>query len=390
MGRNAIGVIRASLKSILLLAALLFIGGGCQQEEQAQTILEKALSSDDPAIARVMANPEKYELQIRLSQTIKAGEQVRFEDIDYQVDDSVYFYPASTVKFAVAVAALEKLNQQDIDIHQRYYIEGDSLEASFADDIRAVFAISDNHANNRLFEYVGQDGINAQLRERGVSPIRIAHRLSTALADTLITRPLLLLGQNEESTATRAIENSPIEALKLKGMTKGIGFMTGSEKIDEAFDFSRKNYFPISAQNALLKRVIFPEAFEEKDRLQISESQREYLLQTMSKLPREQGYDPEEYYDGYVKFFLFGDSEEVIPTDFKIYNKVGYAYGTLTDTAYIVNQKDGVAFLLHATILVNKDGVFNDDQYEYDEIGIPFLAALGRELYRLQKEEGNK
>ncbi|WP_105001169.1 hypothetical protein [Aureicoccus marinus] len=62
----------------------------------------------------------------------------------------------------------------------------------------------------------------------------------------------------------------------------------------------------------------------------------------------------------------------------------------MTDTAYIVNQKEGVAFLLHATILVNKDGVFNDDQYEYDEIGIPFLAALGRELYRLQKEEGNK
>ena len=380
---------RASLQSILLLAVLL-IGGACQQEEQAQTILEKALSSEDPAIAKVMADPEKYELQIRLSKIVKEGEQLRFEDIDYQVDDSVYFYPASTAKFAVAVAALEKLNQQGIDLQQRYYIEGDSLEASFADDIRAVFAISDNHANNRLFEYVGQDGINAQLRERGVSPIRIAHRLSTALADTLITRPLLLLGQNEESTATRAIENSPIEALKLKGMTKGIGFMTGSEKIDEAFDFSRKNYFPISAQNALLKRVIFPEAFEEKDRLQISESQREYLLHTMSKLPREQGYDPEEFYDGYVKFFLFGDSEDVIPTDFKIYNKVGYAYGTLTDTAYIVNQKEGVAFLLHATILVNKDGVFNDDQYEYDEIGIPFLAALGRELYRLQKEEGNK
>ena len=389
MGRNTIGMTRASLQSILLLAVLL-IGGACQQEEQAQTLLEKALSSDDPAIAKVMADPEKYELQIRLSKIVKQGEQLRFEDIDYQVDDSVYFYPASTAKFAVAVAALEKLNQQGIDLQQRYYIEGDSLEASFADDIRAVFAVSDNHANNRLFEYVGQDGINAQLSERGVGPIRIAHRLSTALADTLITRPLLLLGQNEESTATTAIENSPIEALELKGVTKGIGFMAGGERIDEPFDFSRKNYFPISAQNALLKRVIFPEAFEENDRLQISESQREYLLQTMSKLPREQGYDPEKYYDGYVKFFLFGDSEDVIPTDFKIYNKVGYAYGTLTDTAYIINQKEGVAFLLHATILVNADGVFNDDQYEYDEIGIPFLAALGRELYRLQKEEGNK
>lgn len=379
-----------SLNSALLLSSLLILGSSCKQVEEPETLLEKALSSDDPAIAKVMSDPEKYELQIRMSRIIHEEEEIRFEDIDYQVDDSVYFYPASTAKFAVAVAALEKLNEQGIDLQQRYYIEGDSLEASFADDLRAVFAVSDNHANNRLFEYVGQDGINSRLEERGVTPIRIAHRLSTALADTLITRPLLLLGQNEESTATTAIENDPIEALELKGITKGTGFMAGGEHIEEAFDFSRKNYFPISAQNGLLKRVVFPEAFQENERLQISENQRDYLLQTMSQLPREQGYDPEEYYDGYVKFFLFGDSEEKIPADFKVYNKVGYAYGTLTDTAYIVNQKEGIAFLLHATILVNADGVFNDDQYEYDEIGIPFLAALGRELYRLQKEEDNK
>ena len=37
--------------------------------------------------------------------------------------------------------------------------------------------------------------------------------------------------------------------------------------------------------------------------------------------------------------------------------------------------------MVSATILVNKDGVFNDDTYEYDEIGFPFLAELGRQLY---------
>jgi hypothetical protein len=30
---------------------------------------------------------------------------------------------------------------------------------------------------------------------------------------------------------------------------------------------------------------------------------------------------------------------------------------------------------------VNADGVFNDDAYEYDEIGMPFLARLGRAVY---------
>jgi len=71
----------------------------------------------------------------------------------------------------------------------------------------------------------------------------------------------------------------------------------------------------------------------------------------------------------------------------KIYNKVGYAYGTLTETAYIVDEENGIDFLLSATLLVNNNGIFNDDTYEYDEIGIPFLAQLGRELYLLELEK---
>ena len=97
-------------------------------------------------------------------------------------------------------------------------------------------------------------------------------------------------------------------------------------------------------------------------------------------------YKEDEFYDSYGKFFLYGDSKDRIPEQFKIYNKVGYAYGTLTETAYIVDEKAGIEFLLTATILVNKNEIFNDDTYEYEEIGIPFLAQLGREIY-LQEHE---
>jgi hypothetical protein len=37
--------------------------------------------------------------------------------------------------------------------------------------------------------------------------------------------------------------------------------------------------------------------------------------------------------------------------------------------------------MVTATLLVNKNKIFNDGIYEYDEIGIPFLAELGRKLY---------
>ena len=81
---------------------------------------------------------------------------------------------------------------------------------------------------------------------------------------------------------------------------------------------------------------------------------------------------------------MFGDSEEHIPNHIKMYNKVGYAYGTLTDCAYIKDEKNEVDFMLTATILVNENGIFNDNEYEYDEVGIPFLAQLGREIYNYE------
>ena len=75
---------------------------------------------------------------------------------------------------------------------------------------------------------------------------------------------------------------------------------------------------------------------------------------------------------------MYGDQKETMPNHIKIYNKVGYAYGTLTDCAYIVDTKNEIEFMVVATLLVNSNGIFNDDTYEYETIGIPFLAELGR------------
>ena len=145
-----------------------------------------------------------------------------------------------------------------------------------------------------------------------------------------------------------------------------------------------KNFFPINAQHNLLKRVIFPQVFLENERFNLSNPQREFLLNSMQVFPKNVGYDPSEFYDSYVKFLMFGDNQEAIPEHIKIYNKVGYAYGTLTDCAYIIDSKNKIEFMLTATILVNKDGIFNDNIYEYDNIGIPFLAQLGREIYNYE------
>ncbi|MEE1973708.1 MULTISPECIES: serine hydrolase [Maribacter] len=372
----------------LRLLGLLIIGlfFSCSNEPVNDNLLEVALSSNNPKIKRVMDSLDRYEVQIRYTKIDRKNDSIFFIDYDFQVDKNAYFYPASTVKFPIAVLGLERLNETDtLNREVRYYVEGDTLESTFSKDVVEIFSVSDNLANNRLVELLGQDAINASLREKGVEPVRISHRLGYHSED-LETKPLIIYLNDSTTGITKpSINLAPIR-LSLKNIRKGIGYYEDDTLMEDPFDFSLKNYYPIEAQHGVLKRVIFPEQFRPEQRFNLSPDQHAFLLEAMKILPRNAGYDPTEYYDGYCKFFIYGDTKDTIPSHMEIYNKVGFAYGTLTDCAYIKDTKNKVDFMLTATILVNKDGIFNDDAYEYNEIGIPFLAELGREIHRLELE----
>lgn len=363
-------------------ALLVIMTFSCTETPSFDNALDAALASKDERIRKVMDSLEAYQVQIRFTQIDRNGDRPVFTDHDFQVDAENYFYPASTAKFPAAVAALEKLNELDsIDRNTKFFIEGDSVETTFGRAIEEIFAVSDNAANNRLIEFLGFDDLNRRIRDVGASPIRISHRLSTSNADDVTTKALVIYRSDSSTVISEPIVSASVQRLSLENIKKGKGFYAKDSLYREPFDFGLKNYYPITTQHAVLKRVIFPEEFSQEERFNLSKDQHEFLLKSMAALPYEVGYDREEYYDGYVKFFMFGDSEEPMPEYLKVYNKVGYAYGTLTDCAYIKDIKNNVDFMLTATILVNKDEIFNDDNYEYDEIGIPFLAQLGREIY---------
>ncbi|WP_202619599.1 serine hydrolase [Flagellimonas algicola] len=364
----------------VLLLTMVFVS--CESSSKVNP-LDAALASDNLKISRVMDSLEQFEVQIRYTQIDREQDSIIFTDYDFQVDVDNYFYPASTVKFPAAVAALEKINEIDsLSVNTRFYVEGDSVETTFAKAVSEIFAVSDNAANNRLIEFLGQDHLNQRMQKRGVEPIRIAHRLSTSNADEVTTKPLVIYLNDSTTSLSPPIINKYPEELNINRVHKGSGYYDDEGLQNGAFDFSLKNYYPIKAQHALLKRILFPESFVPEEQFNLNPDQRQLLLNAMYMLPGVVGYDSEKFYDSYVKFFMFGDSTDPIPDHIKIYNKVGYAYGTLTDCAYIQDAQNDIDFLVTATILVNKDGIFNDNAYEYDEIGIPFLAQLGRELYQ--------
>lgn len=66
------------------------------------------------------------------------------------------------------------------------------------------------------------------------------------------------------------------------------------------------------------------------------------------------------------------------------------AYGFLVDAAYFADFGNNIEFLLSAVIYCNSDGIFNDDKYDYDKTGFPFLKNLGRVVYDYELKRQRK
>ncbi len=73
-----------------------------------------------------------------------------------------------------------------------------------------------------------------------------------------------------------------------------------------------------------------------------------------------------------------------MPSYVRVFNKVGWAYGFLTDVSYVVDFKNKVEFMLSSTLYVNSDEILNDNKYDYESVGWPFLYEIGQTIYRYE------
>jgi len=372
------------------------------------TPLEQALSNSEPGVSKVLEMAEKHEVQIRYTQ-IKRGENNLPEFTTYSLfeDSESYFYPASTAKLPIAALALQRIRElqangvaidrntafhiRDRD-HQPIALEDSTAlnkNLSIAHLIKKIFLVSDNDAYNYLFDLLGTDYINRELRDKGLKETSIHHKFLFGAdnnttweyhfidhLDTLYYQPNI--------RAKQTISNG-----NLKAMVKGIGYIDGSELVNRSFDFSSKNRISINDLEGILKRIVFPEVFDLNERFGLLDEDYEFLQYWMSRNTLESN-DPDystnpDLYDSYVKFFIYGDQKGAMTDNVRIFNKVGDAYGTLTETAFIQDRLSGAEFLLTATVHVNENQIFNDNIYEYDSIGFPFMAGLGRAILNYEK-----
>ena len=382
-------------------------------DKVSQNPLERILDSAPAIVQDVIDQKDRYDVQIRYTQIDRDSlNHPTFTSYEFNVDESRYFYPASTVKMPTAFLAMEFINDlkdslglEDLDVwtpieidalrDKQTVVQGDSTSesghASVAHYVKKIFAVSDNDAYNRLYELMGRAYINDRLKAKGFEGININHRLSLAGIDNRYTPSVRL------KEGGKVIYNQPEKfdnqdrPNQLDNLIKGKGYIDiDDELVNEPFDFTNKNAFSIKALENVLKSVLFPQSAPESSRFNLTPDDYAYIYKCMSILPQESTYPQYDQWDSYVKFFMFGDNQDPMPDQIRIFNKVGDAYGYLTDCAYIVDFDNRVDFLLAATISVNDNEIYNDGLYEYDETGFPFMAELGKAVYEYELKRDKK
>ncbi len=362
----------------------------------------------------ILKNTKAWNVQFIYTQVDKGANGIPLlKNYYYNVNPANYFYPASTVKLPICLLALQKLNelkQQGIDKNSTMITEAKSDgqtpvyndpttpdgKPSIAQYIKKILLVSDNDAFNRLYEFLGRKYINDQLHQKGYNDVQILHRLNIALTQqqNRATNPINFLGPDN-----RLIYSQPARydssIYEKRRDTLGSGYLKGDSVINNAMDFSEKNRVSLKDLHNILLSIVFPEKVTASQRFNITADDRNFLLKYMSELPTESLYPPYSadtvsYWPAYCKFLLFGSEAGALPKNIRIFNKVGDAYGQLIDVAYIVDFDKKIEFFLSATMYCNSDGILNDDKYDYDTIGFPFMKHLGEVIYQRELNRPKK
>lgn len=345
-----------------------------------------------PALAEVAHDPQ-FRVQLRCLRP------ARGERFDWGLQPRRWYSAGSVVKLPMALLMAERLSALGLDARARLEVappasgewpSGEPAAESFAHGLRRTFAVSDNAPFNRWYELLGTDAVHARLAAMGWPHVRLIARLGSA--DRKANRRTG--GGRVREEDGRIVAALPARDGRPRRFPFGAALDgTGWREDDGSMrpgphDFAHANFLPLADALDMLQAFLVPESVPRWRRWRIAGPLRAQLLHALAARPRDAGEPtwPEATHpDGYARWLFVGDGGRY-PPELTVFGKAGMAYGFLTETAWGVDRARGLQFALAASVYANRDGVFNDDRYEYAEVALPFLHALGHAVWDHERE----
>ena len=352
-----------------------------------------------PEFKAVLDSPTVYRTQIYFSKIRRdKNGKVHFKDYHFK-KHNLYYYPASCVKLPVILTCLDKLERNHLSIQNKLFIEDTTYCGfagqteikngwSFADYMKRMLVVSNNICFNPLYDFY-----DPQLFKIFWHKSTLIHQRFNYNCDSLANTkhfPLSILDSSTQKILLHQKEYYNINNLEFdkSWANAGLRYLDAKDSlINYPKSFSKANFIPLATLQYYLKNIV-------ADKNDYKTENGNFLLKYMSIYPsecRHPAYDAKEYPDNWGKYLLIGDDTAFKKNDsIRIFNKVGMAYGFLTDCAYIVDYKNQVEFVVSASVFVDRDGTLNDGKYAYKEIGLPFLGKLGRVLMQHELKHKRK
>ncbi len=378
---------------------------------KGENILLNILHEHPKQFDSVLQNSKRYRLQIIYTQ-IDRDDKNRPHLTTYCVDtNATYFYCASMVKLLEIPLAIEKINnikkKLGVTVYDSMVVSGDpcgdpnetnykSYRATLctpAQMIKEMLLVSNNHAFNPLYDFLGQAYFNKRAHELGYTSATICSRFANCDSfQNRITSSVLFYdkGTGHLKYIQPATINPGEPKVRNMNTVVGRGFLN-ADGIGPPKDFAFNNYVSLLDLHRVLISLIFPNIQPKSRKLNLKAVDYAFIKKYLGMFPRESLSPKYQFPDNKVKFYLaLKDTNAHAPDHIRIFNKVGEAYGFTTDCSYIEDTLNKVEFFISATIYTNKDEILNDDIYEYESIALPFFRNLFTAVYDYELNRGRK
>ena len=354
----------------------------------------------DKRFAGLLAAAEAHRFQIVITEVIR-DKAVTLTTHSYRAGVE-YYYPASAIKTFASVAALRELALLKMDRETPVAIcKGSAKKCTTTRDrsnqpgekitlgheIRKMQIVSDNGAFNRLYDFVGHAAMNTSLVPLGFPSLRFGHRLSTreTAEQHRHTPAMELRPARGKGDVVRIPERTSEYVPASHGVPNtlvGSGVKVDGKIVEGPKEFEGRNGVLLCDMQRLTIALVMPERGPD---LGLSAADREFLVGTMTIDPKASQNpvfrDPAETEDRF-KPMLPGMLKVLPRSRIRYINKAGKAFGFHVENAYIEDTASGRAYFVAATVYANKDGILDDDRYDYADVTEPFYAHLGELLAR--------
>lgn len=335
----------------------------------------------DALVDDVLNNQDKYRLQILFSYNYQDSLQ------QYFLGKEQYFYPASLVKLPTVLIALEKMRSTGIKLDDRIVLDHLNINGSksfinktrngisFRELIEKTIVISDNDYYNVLYHFVTPRKLNMDLKQKGLDDVLIYRCFNGCSKDEQLITTGYKVYNSKDSLISHfrgdVMDWSEISDLFPYDDGKKVGnkHMNKGKVFSQPYDFNDNLEFPITSLHELM--ISFIRDSSDLD-WKLGSENRAFVLEKLRQFPKEIGASNQV---NDFKIIGFGDPNWDNKR-FTTYSKIGYSFGFITETAYVMDRISEKSFFLTISMYVNNNETINDGNYEYSTIATPFMGRL--------------